>query len=174
MSATEVIKTVLPWIGTALGGPLAPLIAGLVASKLDIPKDSVESTITSMLGKPEEVARLKQIEAEVQIKLMELGYKNIETLAGLEVQNVVAVNETMRAETTAEHWPQYSWRPFNGFLFAITIFVNYCLLPVFDKPSSNIPEWVFVTWGGILGLASFWRGKMQADPNIPTATKIIK
>lgn len=33
------------------------------------------------------------------------------------------------------------------------------------------PESVWLMLGGILGVASFFRGKMQADPTIPTINK---
>lgn len=171
-TALDVIKTVLPWVGSALGGPLAPIIAGFAASKLGVPADQVETTITSMLGNPEALEKLKALEYETQIKLQEMGYQSIKDLTELEVRAAEAVNKTMQSESTAEHWPQYSWRPFNGFLFGITMFGNYFILPLFDKSSVDIPETVLFAWGGILGIASFFRGKAQADPNIPLATRI--
>jgi len=83
----------------------------------------------------------------------------------LMVQNATDINTTMQAETKAEHWPSYSWRPFNGFLYGGTIFAVYFLLPLLKQPVPVIPSEVWLGWSAILGVASWFRGKAQADPN---------
>lgn len=74
-------------------------------------------------------------------------------------------------EVISDHWPTYSWRPFNGFLFGITVFSVYVILPLAKLPIPAIPESVWLAWGGILGVASWFRGKMQSDPNVNTDNK---
>jgi hypothetical protein len=177
-TATSLLKTVLPWIGTALGGPLGAGAATFVASKLGIPADTVTDTLTAMVGNPEQLAKVKQIEADYKTHCLEIGYqsiKDIETInASVTIETVKAVNTTMQAETTAEHWPTWSWRPFCGFIFGVTFFGNYFILPLCKIQSAAIPSEAWVMLGSILGVASFFRGKMQADPQIPAATRLIK
>lgn len=172
----DLIKTALPFIGTALGGPLGAGAMSFVASKLGIPAETVEQTLTAMVGNPEDVAKVKQIEADYQTHCLELGYasiKDIETInASVTVETVKAVNTTMQAETTAEHWPTYSWRPFCGFIFGITFFGNYFILPACKIQSVPIPTEAWGTMAAILGVASYFRGKAQADPAIPPTTRI--
>jgi hypothetical protein len=36
MNTTEIIKDILPWLGTALGGPLGGIAAGFIGDKLGL------------------------------------------------------------------------------------------------------------------------------------------
>lgn len=169
----EVVKGALPWIGTALGGPLGGVAADAVGKVLGMKESTVDTVKAVLTGMPpEELGKLKLAELEVQLRMQELGFKSVFDLAKLEVESISEVNQTMRVEAAAEHWPTYSWRPFNGFLFGITIFCSYFLLPLFGIETPEIPNEVWLTWGGILGIASFFRGKAQADPEIPPAVQI--
>jgi hypothetical protein len=83
-----------------------------------------------------------------------------------QTRKLQVVNATMQAESKSEHWPQYSWRPFNGFMFGITMFMNYGFPPIVNmfQPTTPlvvgvIPEFVFMTWAGVLGVATYHRGK---------------
>jgi hypothetical protein len=105
----------------------------------------------------------------------------------LAVQNADAINQTMRAEDAAEHWPSYSWRPAIGFSFALlalvggfTAAVAYIGVMFFNvKPEvlSYLPALlgaeaaIMATMAPVLGVASWFRGKMQADPSIPTINR---
>ena len=71
-------------------------------------------------------------------------------------------------ETDADHWPSILWRPFIGFCFGVTFLGNYFILPFMKIPSATIPAEAWFAIGGILGVASFFRGKAQADPNVNT------
>lgn len=105
----------------------------------------------------------------------------------LSVQNAGDINETMRAEAASEHWPTYSWRPAIGFSFALlaiigglTAAVAYIGVMFFDvKPEvlNYLPAMlgaeaaIMATMAPVLGVASWFRGKMQADPTIPTSNR---
>jgi hypothetical protein len=73
----------------------------------------------------------------------------------------------MQTEAGSEHWPTYSWRPFIGFAFGVQLFGTYFVLPLLGMPVPAIPEFAWLSIGGILGVASFFRGKAQASP-MPT------
>jgi len=61
----------------------------------------------------------------------------------------------------SEHWVQWGWRPFNGFMFGLTLFCCYVLLPLFGKPPVHIPEVVMMSWAGILGVSAWHRGAQK-------------
>ncbi len=173
MSTMDVVKSVLPWLGTALGGPLGGMAAEAVGTALGLSDksiDAVKNTLSGMTA--QDMLLLKQADYDFQVKMQTLGFDSVYKLAELESRNVEAVNKTMQAEAAAEHWPSYSWRPYNGFLFGTTIFGCYFLLPLFKIPPPVIPEFVWIAWGGILGIASYFRGKAQADPAIPPPIQI--
>lgn len=88
-------------------------------------------------------------------------------LAKISATIVEKVNDTIQVEAKADHWPTYSWRPFIGFSFGAYI-NSLWLLPLFGvQPVVMTPDTV-IAIGAILGVASWFRGKMQADPNLPT------
>jgi hypothetical protein len=104
----------------------------------------------------------------------------------LAVANAKDVNETMRAEAAAEHWPSYSWRPSIGFAVAaditlcgLTVFAAYVVAMITGKAEhlQYIPGMLAAMAGiigvamPVLGIASWFRGKMQADPSIPTINR---
>lgn len=102
----------------------------------------------------------------------------------LAVQNAADVNKTMQAEAGADHWPTYSWRPAIGFAVALNVVgATLLVLVVFaatvlgGKTAATAVAQLPMVLGAlaginttvlpILGIASWFRGKMQADPNVP-------
>lgn len=178
MSALDIIKSALPWIGTALGGPLGGAAASFVGQKLGLPALTVDA-VKSVLGgmSPEKLAELKNIDNEFQLKMAKLNYDSVFQLEQLninaDIQNSEAVNKTIQAEVSAEHWPSYSWRPFIGFMFGLYI-ASLFMLPLFGVTPVRLENEMILAVGGILGVASWFRGKAQANPeiqNTPTITQ---
>ena len=177
----DVIKGILPTVGTALGGPLGGGIGALASTALGLAKGSskedVIKGITQALGDPEKLAALQKLEVDAKVQLAKLGYANIEALEKLNVQAAAQVNATMQAEAKSENWPTYVWRPFIGLCFGIlslitgsTVAIGYVGVMFFKVPVevlAKIPEMltsmstVLGIMLPILGIASFFRGKMQ-------------
>ena len=102
----------------------------------------------------------------------------------LAVDNAKDINVTMQSEAASDHWPTYSWRPSIGFAVSIdligstlVVLVSYIGVMFFNvKPEvlSYLPAMLgsmaalVGVASPILGIASWFRGKMQSDPNIPT------
>jgi hypothetical protein len=93
------------------------------------------------------------------IELQKAAMAHEVSLAQIEAAKLESVNTTMREETKSEHWPQYSWRPFNGFSFPLAILLIYFVLPIANKPVPDVPYWVWAGWLSILGVATWDRGK---------------
>lgn len=185
MNPMDLIKTALPWIGTALGGPLGGIAASFVGDKLGLPAATVD-TVKAVLGgmTPEKLAELRVADNEFQVKMAALGYDQIYRLEQLNIQNAADVNKTMQAEAAAEHWPTYSWRPAIGFAVAfnlmassIIVFIAYVFKP---ELVPAIPAMLTAQAGlnavalPVLGVASYFRGKAQADPAIQTTVVSAK
>jgi hypothetical protein len=62
-----------------------------------------------------------------------------------------------------EHWMKWAWRPFLAFTFGFLVFAIYVGLPLSKVPVPVVPTEVWLAFGGVLGPASWFRGKMQAD-----------
>lgn len=182
----EFLKNLLPTVATALGGPFAGIATKFVADKLGVPASTTEAITTAISNAamtPEGKIQLAQIEADLQKHFADLGIRQDE----LAVQNAQDINKTMQAEAASEHWPTYSWRPSIGFAIAInvvlttlTVLVAYVGVMFFQKDAavlSYIPAMIgamaalLAAPSGIVGVASWFRGKMQADPGIPSVNR---
>lgn len=145
--------------------------------------DTVKQFVTTDKDKMELEIKLRQIETEYNAKVMDIGVQ-YEQLAA---KNAGDINTTMQAEASAEHWPTYAWRPFIGFsvglmglVMGVTVAVVYIgvMIGKYDpKILEYLPQMLFAMAGvmatltPILGVASWFRGKMQADPTIPTVNR---
>ena len=163
----NVIKTVLPFIGTALGGPLGTGVAEFVSSKLGVSTEVVTDTLTSMVGNPEQLSKVKEIESEYRLHVLDLGYKSLLDIETLNASVVMKVNDTMQTEAASEHWVSYSWRPYIGFSLG-TYITSIWILPLFHIVPVILSVDLVACIAGILGIASYFRGKAQADPSVPT------
>lgn len=172
MSAMDVVKSVLPWIGTALGGPLGTVAATAVGNVLGLSDSSVDSVKAVLSGmSPEKLAELKIAEMNTEVEMKRLGIDSVQKLAELDARVIESVNKTMQVEATAEHWPSYSWRPFIGFMFGFYI-MSMWVLPMFGKTPVTLNSDIVLAIGGILGVASWFRGKAQANPDVQN-TQVI-
>lgn len=158
------LKMIAPTAATMLGGPLAGLAVKFLADKLGAPASTVDAVTTALSDlntTPEGRIKLAQIDADLRTHAMDVGI-NLEQLA---VQNAGDINKTMQTEATAEHWPSYSWRPFCGFVFGSMFLGVYFVLPLAHIPVPLVPVEAWASMGAVLGVASWFRGKAQADPN---------
>lgn len=170
----DIIKYALPWLATALGGPLAGVAADFVGDKLGMSKASVDTVKAVLNGMPpEKVAELKEADYAFQIKMAELGYNSVYQLEQLNANVLIEVNKTMQAEAASEHWPSYSWRPFIGFMFGLYI-ASMFLLPLFGVQPVKLDADMVMAIGAILGVASYFRGKAQADPIVQNTSQVTQ
>jgi hypothetical protein len=174
-----------PLLGTLLGGRAGAAVGALIASSLGTGSDPAD--VAQVLAtNPEALLKLKQIEADRQVKLQELLIDQSKADIAGQVQASADVNKTMQAEAAAEHWPTYGWRPAIGFAVALavvlavlTVFAAYAAAIIYNRPEglAQLPgilaaiAGIIAVVSPILGIASWYRGKMQADPAVPTVNR---
>ena len=88
MDWKNVISTVAPWIGTALGSPLGGMAVSAIADALNL-DDKTEGAIKTALSgaSPEQLLALKNADQEFALRMQEIGFKNEQALAALAVDN---------------------------------------------------------------------------------------
>lgn len=178
-----------PLLATLLSGPagLAVKVGGLVASALGT-GGSPEEVAAELSANPEALVKLREIEAKRQVDLQSMAVDLAKAEIAAEVQAAGNVNTTMQAEAAAEHWPTYSWRPAIGFAVALDVALSSVLVigvfvaQVVGAPGAAVAVAALpATLGAlaaivglalpVLGIASYFRGRMQADPAIPTINR---
>ena len=165
-----------PMLSGLVGGPAGAAVGtgiSILASALGV-KPEPDAISTALKTDPQAAAKVKQAELENQVELRKLLVQARQNELAADTQRIQTVNETMQAEGKSEHWAQWLWRPYNGFMFGTTLFCNYAVpalvnslvLPWFHTPPPQItpgiiPEWVFIAWGSVLGVTAWHRGVMQ-------------
>jgi Holin of 3TMs, for gene-transfer release len=157
----KVIGMGAPILGTALLGPgagtaVGSLVAGLFGVKND--PSSIEAAIQA---DPQAATKLIELQFKHEERLAELALDHAKVENERELGIIIEVNQTMRAESESEHWAQWSWRPFNGFAFGISIILIYFVLPACAKTIPDVPQWIWIGWGAILGVTTWDRGKAK-------------
>lgn len=118
-------------------------------------------------GSGQEALEALQANPELVLKYQEAVLDHEHDFESIQLEAAKAVNTTMQVEAAAEHWPTYSWRPFIGFNFGCYVGAQW-VLPLFHLPQPTIDAQLMLVVGSILGIASFFRGKAQADPGVVT------
>lgn len=165
------IAAAAPMLGTLVGGPAGAAIGSLIASALGASADPA-SVQQALKTNPDAAMKLRQIEADQATRLRELAVSAENNRLVAETAGIAAINATMQVEARADHWPTYTWRPFIGFCFGLAWIGNYFFLPIIkgylpELVMPTIPAEAWLAVGGILGVASWFRGKAQADPRVP-------
>jgi hypothetical protein len=159
-----------PLIGTVIGGPAGAAVGALVSASLGTDNDP-SAVQQALVSNPEVALKLAQLEADQRVQLQTLAVTAEQNRLQAETSQLASVNTTMQSESASNHWPTYSWRPFIGFVFGTMAFGVYFVLPLLHIPPPTVPFEMWGAFGAILGVASWYRGKMQADPAIPTDNK---
>jgi len=139
-----------PLLGDLLPIPYAGVAGKLIASAFGVENtpDAIHNAITN---DPDAAVKLAKLELDNKALLQQ------QTLTA-ETMRIHAVNKTMRDESKSEHWMQWAWRPFIGFIFGITFMGVYFALPLLKLDSPAIPSEAWMMIGAVLGVASWHRG----------------
>jgi hypothetical protein len=156
-------KLGLPILGTALAGPAGAAIGGALANAVfpgapEAAQKSTPETLAALLtGSTDALRAAKEFELREKSMLLE----HCLAMAKEETKRVEAVNATMQSESKSEHWAQWLWRPFNGFVLGTLVFCDYFLLPLLKIPVPTIPTEVWLALGAVVGVTAWHRGREQ-------------
>jgi hypothetical protein len=78
----SLVKTVAPWIGTALGGPMGGMAVTAISSALGVSQPTEDNLKQAMAGAtPDDLLKLKQADQDFQEKMQALGFTHLEDMA---------------------------------------------------------------------------------------------
>ena len=87
MDFLQILKTVSPWIGTALGGPLGGMALEAAGNALGLSEKTTDTIKSALSGAtPEQMLALKQADQEFSLKMQSLGFSHEEKIAELNAQ----------------------------------------------------------------------------------------
>lgn len=175
-----------PALAGLLGGPKAEDVAAHVVgiAKTVTGQSAPDAALAAIQADPNLALKFQQSMLEQQGHMAEIAADVTKAELAADTANTQAVNQTMQAEAKADHWPTYSWRPWIGFCFGLLALISgltvaACYIGVMFagvNPAvlAQLPGMigaeagVMATMAPVLGIASYFRGRMQADPRIQT------
>lgn len=105
MDFTTIIKTVAPWIGTALGGPLGGMAVEAASNALGLSDKTTDSIKQALSGAtPEQMLALKKADQDFQVQMQSLGFKQVtdlETIAAGDRKDARDLQKTTRSPVPA-------------------------------------------------------------------------
>lgn len=178
------VGKIAPTLGNLLGGPAGASIGTLIATTLGV-ENTPEGVSEALRINPEAAIKLAEIESNQKVKLQELAVSVAIKEFESTTQNMTDVNTTMQVEAKSEHFLSYSWRPLIGYSVAISsiggvvITITAYIAALLGRPEglTNLPMVLGALAGlnltsmPVLGVASYFRGKAQADPSVPFSNK---
>lgn len=84
MDWQSIIKTVAPWIGTAIGGPLSGMAVEAAAKALGATEKTTDAVKQAISGvTPEQMLAIKQADNDFALQMQALGFKQVADLEAL-------------------------------------------------------------------------------------------
>lgn len=88
MDFVQIIKTVAPWIGTALGGPLGGMAVEAAANALGVSEKTTDAVKQALAGvTPDQMLALKKADQDFQLQMQAMGFKQIVDLETLDASD---------------------------------------------------------------------------------------
>jgi len=155
MDWQTIVKTVAPWIGTALGGPLGGLAVEAVAGALGISEKTTDAVKQAISGAtPEQLLALKQADQQFALQMQALGYKQITDLEAIAAGDRASARDMQKSTQ--------SFVPALLTCFVVGAFTStLVLLLKYDVPQTNRDIVVYMIGqlsGGFTSALAFWLG----------------
>lgn len=84
MDWQAIIKTVAPWIGTALGGPLGGMAVDAAANALGVSTKTSDAIKQALAGiTPDQMLALKKADQDFAVQMQSLGFKQVTDLEAI-------------------------------------------------------------------------------------------
>ena len=139
-SVKGIIGAVAPTIGTALGGPMGGMAAKMVSEVLGVDNDPKKIEQAIQAATPEQLAELKKIDKDFDIKMKELDVD----LYALETKDIQDARGKFSKDWTAR-------------IIGVTVvggFMGYIFLVTLQPPEQNSEALINLVLGYLGGLAS--------------------
>ena len=156
-------------IAISLAAKFAPMLLGkLFGDKAEKTAGKVISIANGALGggiAPENLLAAMEQDSAATLAFQKAANDLASKLYEEDTKRLKAVNITMQAESRSVSLAQRLWRPFNGFLFGISIWCDYFLAPIIisltksELNLAHVPMEVYLLWSSVLGVTAWGRTK---------------
>lgn len=171
MALAQFAPMIAGWLGGSKAQDVASKVVGIAQTVTG--QSAPDAAVAAIQSDPQLAMQFQQAVLNQQVQLQQIALQQEQAELSADQANTATINATMQVEAKADHWPTYSWRPFVGFCFAIAWLGDYLVLPILHGYNTQItvpvvPPEAWMAVGAVLGVASYFRGRMQANPALPT------
>ncbi len=160
MNWQTIVKTVAPWIGTALSGPLGGLAVEAVANALGVSEKTTDAVKQAISGAtPEQMLALKQADQQFALQMQALGFKQVTDLEAIAAGDRASARDMQKTN-----------RSFIPALLSVMVTVGYfsILIGMMAKVLQVSDSQALLIMLGSLGTAwgmvmAFWFGTTRAS-----------
>jgi hypothetical protein len=163
MALAQFAPMIAGWLGGSKAEDVAAKVVGVAQAVTG--QSAPDAAVAALQADPNLALQFQKAVLEQQGHLAEIAAEVEKDQIAADAQTIGTVNQTMQVEAKADHWPTYSWRPFIGFTFGFYI-NSLWVLPLFHLQPVTLTPDLTLAIGGVLGVASWFRGKMQSDPKV--------
>lgn len=137
MDWKNLVGTIAPWIGTALGGPLGGMAVNAVGDALGLSDKTEEAIKTALSGAtPEQMLAIKNADQAFQLQMQSLGFQNMKDMEAIAVNDRDSARK--REEVVKDITPQIlAYGLLLGF-FGIIAFMLLYSVPAGSRDLLNI------------------------------------
>lgn len=150
MDFTTIIKTVAPWIGTALGGPLGGMAVEAASNALGLGSKTTDALKQALSGAtPEQMLALKQADEKFSLDMQSLGFAHLEALTKL--GNDDRNSARQREMTIKDITPMVLAYGVTLGFFGVLGVIMFCAIPAASRDVLNIMLGALGTaWTGVI------------------------
>ncbi|WP_199779064.1 hypothetical protein [Burkholderia sp. BE12] len=182
MALAQFAPMIAGWLGGSKAEDVATKVVGIAQTVTG--QSAPDAALAAIQADPNLSMSFQKAVLDNQAQLAQIDADLSKAELAADVANTQSINQSIQAEAKADHWPTYSWRPFVGFCFGllglisgVTVAGAYMGVMFFQANPAILAQLpgmlgaeaaVMATMAPVLGIASYFRGKMQANPMIPT------
>lgn len=182
MALAQFAPMIAGWLGGAKAEDVATKVVGIAQTVTG--QSAPDAALAALQSDPNLAAQYAKAVLDQQGQLAQIAADVTKAEIAADVADTASVNQTMQVEAKSDHWPTYSWRPFVGFCFGLlglfsglTVAGAYLGVMAFHANPTVLGQLpgmlgseaaVMATMAPVLGIASYFRGKMQANPTVST------
>jgi hypothetical protein len=182
MALAHFVPMIAGWLGGSKAEDIASKVVGIAQTVTG--QSAPDAALAAIQADPNLSMQFQKAVLDQQAQLAQIAADVTKAELAADTADTQSVNATIQMEAKSDHWPTYSWRPFVGFCFGLLAvlagltvvgaYVGVMVERVNPAILSYIPGMlgaeaaVMGTMAPVLGIASWFRGKMQADPRVAT------
>jgi hypothetical protein len=162
MDWQALLRTVAPWIGTAIGGPLGGMAVEAVANALGVSEKTQDAVKQALSGAtPEQMLALKKADQDFALQMQALGFKQISDLEAIAAGDRKSARE-MQVANKSTVPALLTWLLVGAFILTMTALFTITV------PLENREVLVYMV-GQLSGFAAaavaFWLGTTRQSEN---------